>query len=172
MKSVHETSVVDPDGGCGGTTLPKIGQNLAKLAHFLPILAFTPPLTDHPGSAPEHQLLINIEGLVVLHITSPISNSVKSAILIPNLHFNVCKMDTYMDPASCMCLTSFHNHFEKNIVTSNTCFVFAFKSVSSCYPYSHGCLHNQLNAKDTDTEKVLLLHDVTTKLLVKCPLCV
>ena len=43
--------VADPEGGRGS----KIGQNLAKSAPFLPILASTPPppLTDHPGSAPD-----------------------------------------------------------------------------------------------------------------------
>ena len=45
-------SVADPEGGRGDTAPSNIGQNLAKSAPFLPILASTPPLTDHPGSAP------------------------------------------------------------------------------------------------------------------------
>ncbi len=39
-------TVADPEGGCGGTPLKLV------LAHFLPILASMPPLTDYPGSAP------------------------------------------------------------------------------------------------------------------------
>ncbi len=39
--------------GAWGCRPSKIGQYLAKLAHFLPILASTPP--DHPGSAPENE---------------------------------------------------------------------------------------------------------------------
>ena len=45
-------AVADPEGGHGGAAPSKIDQNLAKLAPFVPILASTPPLTDHPGSAP------------------------------------------------------------------------------------------------------------------------
>ena len=49
----HLCSVADPEGGRGGTALSKIGQNLAKLAPYLPISASTPPVTDHHGSAPD-----------------------------------------------------------------------------------------------------------------------
>ena len=44
--------MVDPEGRYGGSAPSKIRKNLAKLAHFLPILVTTPPpLIDHPGSA-------------------------------------------------------------------------------------------------------------------------
>ncbi len=42
MKQKHET-VADPEGGRGGTAPSQIGQNLAKLAPFLPIFASMPP---------------------------------------------------------------------------------------------------------------------------------
>ncbi len=58
--------------GVWGHHPPKIGQNLAKLAPFLPILASTPPLTDHPGSAPENyqNYLQNTSQIIFKHIYS------------------------------------------------------------------------------------------------------
>ncbi len=53
---IDSNTVTDPEGGRGSTAPSKIGQNLAKLPPFLPILASTLPLTDHPGSAPEVDL--------------------------------------------------------------------------------------------------------------------
>ena len=57
--------LVDPEGGgCRGTAPLKIGQILAKLAHFLPILAYNfdlyAPLTDYPGSVPVSNLRIDV----------------------------------------------------------------------------------------------------------------
>ena len=39
--------------GAWGATPSKIGKNIAKLTHFLPILASMPSLSDHPGSDQE-----------------------------------------------------------------------------------------------------------------------
>ena len=41
--STNLRSVADPEGERGGTARSKIDQNLAELAHFVPILASMPP---------------------------------------------------------------------------------------------------------------------------------
>ena len=67
------SSVADPEGGHGGVAPSKIGQKLAKLAHFLPILASTPP-TDH---------------LVLHHCPSPVLYPVLECLCIYDLNKNV-----------------------------------------------------------------------------------
>ncbi len=51
-------AVAEPEGGRGGAARSKIDQNLAKLAPFVPILASTPPLTDHPQDPPLGSVII------------------------------------------------------------------------------------------------------------------